>query len=50
MSDYNQRSGTTVNADLDGFEYEQRTGTTVDIELQLLEAPEPPTNLQAELL
>ena len=33
MSNYDQRSGTTVNADLDGFEYEQRTGTTVDIEL-----------------
>ena len=50
MSNYDQQSGTTVNVDLDSFEYEQRTGTTVDIELQLLEVPEPPQNLTAELL
>ena len=50
MSNYEQQSGTTFTVVLDGFEYEQRSGTTVDIELQLFEVPEPPTNLQAELL
>lgn len=35
MTGYEQESGTSVDAELSGFEYEQRSGTDVDIELSL---------------